>query len=46
MKKCPECEKYTLKDKHCKKDTIEVGYKFIKVSDAPKQEEEKESESN
>ena len=40
LKKCPSCKCYTLKDKHCNKDTKEAGYKFIsfkKVSSVPLQ---------
>jgi rRNA maturation protein Nop10 len=31
LKKCGECGKYTLKEKHCNKKTREAGYKYIKV---------------
>lgn len=32
LKKCPKCQEYTLKDKHCEK-TESAHYKFIKLRD-------------
>lgn len=33
LKKCVVCKEYTLKDKHCDKETKSAHYKFIKVRD-------------
>ena len=37
LKKCPQCKKYTLKDKcnACKTQTKDVHYKFPKIRNAP-----------
>lgn len=39
LKKCKECKNYTLKNNcsHCKKETLNAHYKFIKIRNAPKQ---------
>lgn len=29
LKKCSKCNKYTLKEEHCKEKTKQVQYKFI-----------------
>lgn len=34
LKKCPKCNSYTLKEKHCSEKTKEAHYKFIKVKSA------------
>jgi len=31
LKKCLACEKYTLKQEHCTKQTKDAHYKFIKI---------------
>ena len=39
LKKCPKCNKYTLKDScdKCNNKTSGAHYKFIKIRDAPKE---------
>jgi len=38
LKKCPECESYTLKEicSKCKTSSKDAHYKFLKLKDAPK----------
>ncbi len=38
LKKCPVCEKYTLKElcSVCGIKVVEIKYKFVKIRDAPK----------
>jgi len=37
LKKCPSCNKYTLKEKCpiCDEETKPASYKFIKIKNAP-----------
>lgn len=38
LKKCPNCNEYTLKEncEKCKTDSKDAHYKYIKIKDAPK----------
>ena len=38
MRKCPSCKEYTLKKEHCKTETKQAGYKYVKVKDAVEKE--------
>jgi rRNA maturation protein Nop10 len=33
LKKCEICKSYTLKNEHCKTQTKDAHYKFIKIRD-------------